>query len=163
MSNQSRPPNLALALSFDRDEWELLVTLPRRVLLTAAAAEEADGQGSAQGIAGIEAMAAGLASPSALVREVVGSIYAESHHEPPELLGDGDATAVQTLAACRYASELLGARCDEADADAYRAWLTHIAAVVSGVAHGMAGTGASGRVGLVESRFLYALGGVLRP
>jgi hypothetical protein len=159
MSNQSRAQQSTVSL--ERDEWELLVTLPRRVLMAAAAAEEADGHGAAEGIAGIEAIAAGLASPSPLVREVVASIYSESHQEPTELLGDGD--ALQTLAACRYASELVAARCSAEDADAYRGWLHHIAAVVSGVAQGMSGIGASGRIALVESRFLYALGGVLRP
>jgi len=156
MSNQSRTQSNILSL--DRDEWELLVTLPRRVLMVAAAAEEADGNGAAQGIAGIEAIAAGLASPSPLVREVVASIYSESHTEPTELIGDGD--MLPTLAACRYASELLTDRCPAEDAAAYRGWLYHIAAVVSGVAQGMAG---SRRGALTESRFLYALGGVLRP
>src|SRR5215831_17754555 len=138
MSNQPRAQQSTLSL--DRDEWELLVTLPRRVLMAAAAAETADGHGAAEGIAGIEAIASGLASPSPLVREVVASIYSESHQEPTELLGDGD--MLQTLAACRYASELLAGRCPAQDADAYRGWLRHIAAVVSGVAQGMAGTGA---------------------
>jgi hypothetical protein len=161
MPNQSRPQSPALA--FDRDEWELLVTLPRRVLLTATPAEAADGRSSPQGIAGLEAIASGLASESPLVREVVGSIYAESHHEPPELFGDGEATALETLAACRYASELLAARCDDADASAYRDWLTRIAEVVVGAGHSRGVDASSGRVALVESRFLYALGGVLRP
>ena len=161
MSNQPRRQSAALA--FDRDEWELIVTLPRRVLMAALAAAPADGRRAAEGIAGIEAIASGLASPSALVREVVGSIYSESHQEPEELIGDGDLGAVQTLAACRYASEVLGARCEPEDAAAYRQWVTHIAAVVTGVAHGAAGTPNTGRVGLAESRFLYALGGVLRP
>ena len=161
MSNQPRPQSAALA--FDRDEWELIVTLPRRVLIAALAAAPADGRRTAEGIAGIEAIASGLASPSPLVREVVGSIYSESHREPEELIGDGDVGAVQTLAACRYASEVLGARCEPADAAAYRQWVSHIAAVVTGVAQGAAGTGHTGRVGLVKSRFLYALGGVLRP
>jgi hypothetical protein len=159
MSNQPRAQQSTLSL--DRDEWELLVTLPRRVLMAAAAAETADGHGSAEGIAGIEAIASGLASPSRLVREVVASIYSESHQEPAELLGDGD--MLQTLAACRYASELLTGRCTVEDADAYRGWLRHIAAVVSGVAQGMTAGGMSGRVALEESRFLYALAGVLRP
>jgi hypothetical protein len=164
MSNQARRHSAALA--FERDEWELIVTLPRRVLMAALAAAPVDGRRAAEGIAGIEAIASGLASPSSLVREVVGSIYSENHREPEELIGDGDegdAGVVQTLATCRYASELLGARCDPADATAYRQWVSHIAAVVTGVALGAAGTARTGRVGLAESRFLYALGGVLRP
>jgi hypothetical protein len=158
MSNQPRQPELALA--YDRDEWELIVTLPRRVLMAALAAAPAEGRRAAEGVAGIEAIASGLASPSALVREVVASIYSESHREPTELIGDGD--AVQTLAACRYAAEVVAARSPAEDASAYRAWLRHIAAVVTGVAQGVV-TEPPGRVGLAESRFLYALGGVLRP
>jgi hypothetical protein len=129
--------------------------------MAAAAAEEADGHAAAEGIAGIEAIASGLASPSPLVRDVVASIYSESHQEPEELLGAGD--ALQTLAACRYAGELLAAHSTPEDAEAYRGWLRHIAAVVSGVAQGRSGTGASGRGALAQSRFLYALEGVLRP
>lgn len=161
MSNQPRRESAALA--FDRDEWELIVTLPRRVLIAALASASADGRATAEPIVGIEAIAAGLASPSPLVREVVGSIYSESHREPEELIGGGDVGAVQTLAACRYASEVLGARCDPGDATAYRQWVSHIAAVVIGVAQGSAASAPTGRVGLAESRFLYALGGVLRP
>lgn len=170
------------AARFERDEWELLVTLPRRVLVTAAATEPPQTRGAAEGIAGIEAIAAGLASPSPLVKEVVGSIYSESHHEPEDMFGEGlsDAEAVlRTLSACRYAAEVLGRRATDADALAYREWLCHIAAVVTGVARGVAGAGVAepravgedpaapsavtGRVGLIESRFLYALDGVLRP
>ncbi len=160
MSHQTR--RQPIALSFDRDEWELLVTLPRRVLIAAVSAEPPDGRGAAEGIAGIEAIASGLASPSALVREVVASIYSESHQEPAELLGDPDSDVLRTLAACRYASEVLTAHGDPDDARAYRGWLHHIAAVVSGIAQGAAGGDRAGRVGLVESRFLYALDGVLR-
>src|SRR5258706_4884171 len=160
MSNQ--PHQSALALAFDRDGWELVAPLPRRVLMAAVAAAPADGRRVAEGIAGIEAIASGLASTSPLVREVVGSIYAESYHEPELLSADGDVLTVQTLAACRYASEVVASRCTEADAAAYRDWLSHIAAVVTGVAQGVA-TSQAGRVGLAESRFLYALGGILRP
>ena len=163
------PRQSALALAFDRDEWELLVTLPRRVLMVAVAAAPAEGRRAAEGVAGIEAIASGLASTSSLVREVVASIYSESyqdprsHDEPTDLFGGGE--AVQTLAACRYASEVVAARSTAEDATAYRDWLRHIAAVVTGVAQGVTGRGDEppGRVGLAESRFLYALGGVLRP
>ena len=69
---------------------------------------------------------------------------------------------VQTLAACRFASEVVASKCGEPDANAYRDWLTHIAAVVTGVAQGVA-VPQPGQIGLAENRFLYALGGVLRP
>jgi hypothetical protein len=158
MSSQPRQPRTTA--TFDRDEWELIVTLPRRVLMAAVASAPAEGRHTAEGIAGIEAIASGLASPSALLRDVVGSIYSESHAEPHEIL-DGDASVVQTLAACRYASEVLAERAAPSDAEAYRQWLYHIAAVVTGVAQGVVYP--RERVGLAESRFLYALGGVLRP
>jgi hypothetical protein len=151
-------------LAFGRDEWELIVTLPRRVLIAAVAAAPADGQAAAEGIAGIEAIASGLASPSPLVREVVASIYAESHADDDDgPAGSADGTMVQTLAACRYAAEILSQRTSPEDAEAYRIWIQHIAAVVTGVAQGAAGdVTAPGRVGLADNRFLYALGGVLR-
>jgi hypothetical protein len=57
----------------------------------------------------------------------------------------------------------MASRCTDEDAAAYRDWLTHIAAVVTGIAQGVTTPTPSGRVGLAESRFLYALGGVLRP
>jgi hypothetical protein len=158
MLNQSRP-TAAAALAFDRDEWELLATLPRRVLIAALAAAPEDGRRTAEGIAGIEAIASGLASPSPLVREVVGAIYAESHVVDEDPTSDG----VQTLAACRYANEVLTERAAPADAAAYRGWIGHIAAVVTGVAQGVAGGAGKSRIGLADSRFLYALEGLLRP
>jgi hypothetical protein len=186
MSNQSRqstqtvhaqsghPPighaqssHATLALAFDRDEWELVVTLPRRVLLAAVAAAPADGRRAAEGIAGIEAIASGLASTSPLVREVVGAIYAESYPDPDEPDAGADVITVRTLAACRYAAEVVAARCGPEDAAAYREWLLHIAAVVTGVAQGVAAARLPrpdrGPTGLADSRFLYALDGVLRP
>ena len=154
MSNQP-------GLSFERDEWELIVTLPRRVLVAAVASAPAEGRLAAEGIAGIEAIASGLASTSPLVREVVASIYSEDYPTVrSESLDETSVEVVPTLAACRYAAEVLAARVSESDATAYREWLLHIAAVVSGVAQGVAGVG---RVALSESRFLYTLGGVLRP
>jgi hypothetical protein len=76
---------------------------------------------------------------------------------------DGDQMTVQTLAACRYATEVVAGRCGATDAAAYSDWLHHIAAVVTGVAQGVTAPAPRGQLGLAESRFLYALGGVLRP
>ena len=177
MSNQPE-------LSFERDEWELIVTLPRRVLIAAVVSAPAEGRLAAEGIAGIEAIASGLASTSPLVREVVASIYSEDYSAvrseplhsakdstsgprggPTDRIQGADETSAEvevipTLAACRYAAEILANRANEPDATAYREWLLHIAAVVSGVAQGVVGVGS---VALSESRFMYALGGVLRP
>jgi hypothetical protein len=161
----------------DRHEWELVVTLPRRVLLAAVAAAPADGRRAAEGIAGIEAIASGLASDSPLVREAVNAIYAESYQDSADAGEDTDVITVRTLAACRYAAQVVARRCGAADADAYRKWLLHIAAVVTGVAQGVAapaagpGRGPSGLTGATPGAarepatgsFLYALDGVLRP
>ncbi len=188
MSNQPSHTNRAgqAALLFNRDEWELVVTLPRRVLLAAGAAEPDHANRSvAEGLAGIEAIAAGLASSSRLVREVVGSIYAESWHRATDEHGDGELGILQTLAACRYASEVLALRCEPTDAEAYRTWLYQIAAAVTGAARDApdvapgttpdvepgvepgvpepAKVPSLSRQAVVEDRFLYALGGVLRP
>jgi hypothetical protein len=160
-----------------------MVTLPRRVLLAAGAAEPDHANRTvAEGLAGIEAIAAGLASSSQLVREVVASIYAESWHRATDEHGDGELGILQTLAACRYASEVLAQRCEPADAQAYRNWLYQIAAAVTGAAresqpvvapgatpglepgaHEGATVASGPRQAVVEDRFLYALGGVLRP
>lgn len=169
MRSQPRQPSTShptsgASAAFERDEWELIVTLPRRVLIAAVAAAPTDGQAAAEGIAGIEAIASGLASPSPLVREVVASIYAESHADfEDDPVGSSDGTMVQTLAACRYATEILSQRTSAEDAAAYRIWIQHIAAVVTGVAQGAAGdVSPPGRAGLADNRFLYALGGMLR-
>jgi hypothetical protein len=153
-SVESRPKSPSLAPSFDRDEWELLVTLPRRVLIAAGTARRPHtGPSVAEGLAGIEAIAAGRGSPSPLVREVVTAIFAESYYELPEQMPGVEGGLVQTLAACRYASEILAQRSVDSDAAAYRDWLRSIAGEVAG---------ASAAASMSE-RFLYALAGVLRP
>ena len=166
----NRPREQSSTLSFDRDEWELLVTLPRRVLIAASSAESPHREHSVnEGLAGIEAIASGLSSPSQLVRDVVGAIFAESYqgtrpgHELDEDVAATDGGVLPTLAASRFASEVLAQRCDLADAAAYRAWLHHIAAAVAGALRGAPVSASGGRIGLHESRFLYALDGILRP
>src|SRR4051812_23360995 len=147
-------------MAFDRDEWELLVTLPRRVVVAATSAEpDTPRRTVAEGLAGIEAIAAGRSSPSRLVREVVGAIYAAEDgtgdEAAAEVFNDPDAGIAQTLAACRHANTVLGRRATPVDADGYRAWLAEVAAAVCGAAHtgGVLGLGGL-RVSLAESRFL---------
>ena len=71
---------------------------------------------------------------------------------------------VQCRRASRYAASVVSASCGPEDAAAYREWLLHIAAVVTGVAQGVTRAPSDrGPSGLAESRFLYALDGVLRP
>ena len=161
MSNPPREPmpgQSSAAGSFARDEWELLTTLPRRVLIAATSAE-ADTQRRtvAEGLAGIEAIAAGRSSESALVREVVTAIYAEEDADAPtaEEFDDRTAGIAQTLAACRHATALLSARGTPSDAAAYRSWLTDVAAAVCGAAKtgGVLGIGGA-RISVAERRFL---------
>jgi hypothetical protein len=161
MSNPPREPSFGqspAAGSFARDEWELLTTLPRRVLIAATSAEaDSHRRTVAEGLAGIEAIAAGRASDSALVREVVTAIYAEEDADTPtaEEFTDRAAGINQTLAACRHASEVLDTRGTRADAEAYRSWLTDVAAAVCGAARtgGMVGFGGA-RISVAERRFL---------
>jgi hypothetical protein len=124
---------------YPADEWVLLTRLPRAVLIAATASAAAGpaghsgpGPGSgaaspgrrrtvAEGLAGLEALAAGRFSDSDLVRAVVSAIYAETDERPAvgPVLGD-----------CRRAAVALAARADPADSAAYRQWVQHVAARV---------------------------------
>jgi hypothetical protein len=128
MPQHAMPPYAAsrsvAARSFSPSEWDLLVRLPGRVLV-AAVSVDADRarRGVADDLAGIEAIAAGRSSPSALVNDIVATIYAESH---PEQAGEPpDVGAV--LAGCRHATRTLDDRARGADAAGYRDWLMDIA------------------------------------
>jgi hypothetical protein len=106
----------------------------------------------AEGLAGIDAIAAGRASASRLVRDVVAAIYDEDEpdHDPPV---DGN-----LLAACRTAVRLLDERVGRLDADAYRNWLV---AIATRVCHAARTGGLLGVAGAVvspaERRFLAEL------
>lgn len=159
----------ATSLAYAPDEWELLTHLPARVMIAAASAEaDSTPRTVAEGIAGLEAIAAGRNSDSDLVRAVVAAIYAASdadaEDDPPtaEEFTDRPAGPAEVLAACRTASALLSARADPADAAAYRQWLQTIAARVCGASGsgGALGLGAA-RVSTAEQRFLADLGEAL--
>ena len=165
-SPTTQPP---AAMAFDRDEWELLVTLPRRVVVAATSAEpDTPRRTVAEGLVGIEAIAAGRSSPSRLVREVVAAIYAtEDGSEADagaEVFNDPGAGIAQTLTACGHANAVLARRASRVDADGYRAWLAEVAAAVCGAAHtgGLLGLGGV-RVSVAESRFLDDLADTLTP
>ena len=89
------------------------------------------------GLAGLDAVAAGRASDSDLVRAVVAAIYArhDGAPQPAERLTD----LVDLLAACRAASRVLRRRADPADSAAYRQWVQSVAARVC---RAVPGTGA---------------------
>ena len=153
MSNQ--PSRLPMALHFDRDEWEMLVTLPRRVLIAASTATaEGPEPGVADGLAGLAAIASGHDSPSQLIREVVAAIYAESlHDEASSSEAEPPGNRSRTLAAAERVSEVLADRVDAADASAYVRWLGDIASAVAG-ASATSGGAPVHRVRLADHGFL---------
>lgn len=121
--------------AFRPDEWDLVIRLPARVMIAATSAEaDGDERTVAEGLAGIDAIAAGTISDSDLVRAVVGAIYAEEDPDPPsaEQFLDRHAGITEVLVNCRAASAVLQSRADPADANAYRQWITSIAARVCG-------------------------------
>ncbi|HKD97469.1 MAG TPA: hypothetical protein VKB69_07670 [Micromonosporaceae bacterium] len=104
--------------TFTRSEWTLLVRLPGQVVAAATAAGQDHGTGTvAQALAGLDAIAAGRGSPNALVRNVVGAIYAERDAEVGSVAGHA-----AVVDACRQASEILAVRSLD-DRDAYRGWV----------------------------------------
>ncbi|RKN43623.1 hypothetical protein D7223_21265 [Micromonospora endolithica] len=109
-------------------EWDLLTSLPGRVVVAATSAGPGrPTRGVAAGVAGLDAVAAGRSSDSDLVRAVVATVYARDDAAPPvERLAD----LVDLLAACRAAVRVLGRRADPADSAAYRQWVQSVAARV---------------------------------
>jgi hypothetical protein len=84
-----------------------------------------------EALAGLNAIAAGRGSPNALVRQIVGTIYAELDLDSPSTrdVGAADETSsfAPILAACRQAAAILADRGSEADRLAYEKWLESIA------------------------------------
>jgi len=152
--------------SFSRGEWSLLVRLPGQVLIAATSAE-ADGarRTVAEGVAGIDAIAAGRGSDNALVRRVVGTIYAEREEDAPaaEEFTDRESGIAAVIAAARVASSVLVQRSAPADRAAYRDWLASIAARVCGAARSGAVLGVGGAtISPAEQRFMDELASAFR-
>src|SRR5439155_14251425 len=83
MSNQSATRQRT-EVPFRRAEWDLLVKLPGRVVVAATSAQADPARRTvAEGLAGIDAIAAGRASASRLVREIVAAIYDEPDDDRP--------------------------------------------------------------------------------
>lgn len=125
--------------SFAPAEWDLLVRLPGRLLVAAMSAEAAANPGAvyatdsmADGLAGLEAIAAGRARGSRLVQDVVAAIYSEPAADSPAAPINGatySASAVAAvLADARSAVRMLGRRVGDSEAGAYRDWLVDIVA-----------------------------------
>jgi hypothetical protein len=144
-------PNVAIDV-FTADQWELLVRLPGRVIV-AATHTGSSGRTVQEGLAGLEAMAAGRAFDSDLVRAIVAAVYAERlPNGPTRPAGD-------LLDECRAAMRILG-RADPADSAAYRQWVQSIAARVCAGGRGVRGPAAE-QLGPADRRFLADLGHAL--
>ena len=118
--------------AFRPDEWELLVRLPGQVVVAATSAEaDSPRRTVTEGLAGIEAIAAGRDSASGLVRDVVAEIYHETDTPPAAEEYRDRATGIAgVLETCRQAADVLAVRTAREDADAYRHWIEAIAARV---------------------------------
>ncbi len=117
---------------YSTTEWDLLTGLPGRVIV--AAAQPGPGRparGVSAGVAGLDAVAAGRAFDSDLVRAVVAEIYARHDGAP---LSAAHTDLVDVLAACRTVVRVLDRRADPADSAAYRQWVQSVAARVCGTA-----------------------------
>lgn len=161
----------SVLLAFEPHEWELLTRLPARIMIAATSAEtDSDHRTVHEGLAGINAIAAGSGSPSDLVRAVVASIYAEADDDPPtaEQFRDRQAGITEVLVSCRVAALVLDSRVTPDDAQAYRAWVEAIAASVTGAARSaeVSGMGAvtrsAGGRSQAEQQFLSDLAEALR-
>ncbi|WBB77634.1 hypothetical protein O7606_15255 [Micromonospora sp. WMMD882] len=132
-----------LTAAYSTTEWDLLTRLPGRIVV--AATTPVPGRlprGVVAGLAGLEAVAAGRAFDSDLVRAVVAAIYAR-HDESstpstaarrirrvrvrPSRSGPGQVDPVDVLTDCRTATRVLRRRADPADSAAYRQWAQSIA------------------------------------
>jgi hypothetical protein len=140
---------------FAGNEWDLLVRLPRQVLIAATSAEPEGARHTvAEGLAGIDAIAAGRGSDNALVRAVVGTIYTERDDGAPtagEFI-DREAGIAAVVAAARVAADIIVERSSAADRAAYRDFVASIAARVCGAAGGPGAGG--GAVSEAEQRFM---------
>jgi hypothetical protein len=164
MSNPAILRQRAAAL-FRPEEWDLLVKLPGRVVVAATSVETDSARRTiAEGLAGIDAIAAGRASASRLVRDVVAAIYTESTDDDPpadEQFRDRVTGIADVLAACRVAGQLLTERVSRTDADAYRHWIEAIAGRVCHAARSGGSLGLGGAmVSPAERRFLDELAAV---
>ncbi|TDB71790.1 hypothetical protein [Micromonospora sp. KC721] len=131
-------------------EWDLLTTVPGRVLVAAAATPGRPSRGVPAGLAGLDALAAGRAFDSDLVRAVVAAIYAR--HDGGSTPTDNRTDLVDLLAACRAVVRVLHRRADPADSAAYRQWVESV---------GVRVCHADNRTSPADRRFLDRLGEAL--
>jgi hypothetical protein len=135
------------------------------MIAATSAQDDSDRRTVDEGLAGLNAIAAGAASDSGLVRAVVAAIYAEPDPDPPpaEQFRDRSTGIAEVLVSCRAAALVLDARTTPSDALKYREWVESIADRVSGAAKsgGLLGVG---RVthSPAEQKFLQDLAEALR-
>jgi hypothetical protein len=152
------PSSASTYAAFSPAEWSLLVRLPAQVVIAATSAEsDSPKRTVAEGLAGLDAIAAGLSSQSQLVRRVVSTIYAERSDDEAaaEEFTDRTGGLAQVLAACRRAANLLDSRAYPEDREAYQEWMQAIAARVCAASRtgGVFGVGGV-RVSPSEQAFL---------
>jgi hypothetical protein len=136
-------------------------------MIAAMSAEpDSDQRTVTEGLAGINAIAAGAVCDSDLVRAAVAAIYAEAEPDPPrtEQVRDRYAGITEVLVNCRTVSLTLTRRADPADAAVYRQWLLNIAARVCAAGRTGAIFGLGGSVfSDAEHAFLADLDRALQP
>ncbi|MFC4020741.1 hypothetical protein ACFOW4_22745 [Micromonospora sp. GCM10011542] len=141
-------------------EWDLLTGLPGRVIVAAASPGPGRAvRGVAEGLAGLDAVAAGRAFDSDLVRAVVAAIYAR--HDGPPAPAERLTDLVDLLSACRAAVRVLERRADPADSAAYRQWVQSVAARVCRAVPTPGERSAEHPLSPADRRFLERLGGAL--
>lgn len=150
---------VSVASAFPGADWDLLVRLPGRVVVAATSGERASpSRAVAEGIAGLDAIAAGRASPSKLVQAVVAAIYTER----TGLADDDDETDPRSvLASCARATSVLDDRAEAADRQAYREWLGGIAERIRSA--GPSGDAPVKKADVAGAAFLDDLSAALRP
>jgi hypothetical protein len=143
-------------------DWRLLTRLPAEVMVATITARQDDSRRTvAEGLAGLDAIAAGRGSDSELVRAVVAAIYTEPADVPaavPPAPVAPQERVRRALDDCRRAAEVLRKDADEVDAAAYREWLHQVAIRVNGAVRsgGVLGV-AAGRVDPGGGEFLHDL------
>ena len=152
---------------FTRAEWDLLVRLPGMVVVAATSEAADDSRQMIEALAGLDAVAAGRGWANSLVRQVVGTIYAEPEMDSAATRADHSPidplTGVATvLATCRQAAVILALRATAAERIAYERWLASIAFRVSDASAGVAGLGTNTTHAVTERRFVAELAAAFR-
>lgn len=137
-SSTPRDPVRLAVGEFAAEQWRLVTRLPAEVMIaTIGLQDDGPRRTVAEGLAGLDAIAAGRSSDSDLVRAVVAAIYSEPEEDGPQPApagGEPDTGRSAVLAGCRRVAGILRAGADPADAAAYRHWVEQVAVRVTGAA-----------------------------